>query len=101
MFPLKAFYWGQGGARENFALQIQNIVEAGYRNLGEIPIIIGECGIPMDMKSVFLHSGTLFILIRTSLFSKRGAFLTDDFYWQMRMMDAMMTGLERSLVGFT
>ena len=53
MFPLKAFYWGQGGARENFALQIRNIVEAGYRNLGEIPIIIGESGIPMDMKSVF------------------------------------------------
>ena len=48
-----------------------------------------------------LHSGTLFILIGTSLFSKREAFLTDDFYWQMRMMDAMMTGLERSLVGFT
>jgi hypothetical protein len=53
MFPLKAFYWGQKGARENFTLQIQNIVENGYRSLGETPVIIGECGIPMDMKYVF------------------------------------------------
>jgi hypothetical protein len=50
MFLLKAFYWGQRGVRENFSLQIRNIVEAGYRNLGEKPVIIGETGIPMDMK---------------------------------------------------
>ena len=50
MFPLKAFYWGQKGVRDNFALQIRNIVEAGYESLGEKPVIIGECGIPMDMK---------------------------------------------------
>ena len=50
MFPLKAFYWGQKGARENFSLQIRNIVEEGYKSLGETPVIIGECGIPMDMK---------------------------------------------------
>lgn len=54
MFPLKAFYWGHKGARDNFALQIRNIVEAGYRVLGETPVIIGECGIPMDMKYVNL-----------------------------------------------
>lgn len=29
------------------------------------------------------------------------AFKSEDFTWQMRMMDAMMTALERSLVGFT
>jgi hypothetical protein len=50
MFPLKTFYWGQKGARNNYALQIRNIVEAAYRTLGEIPIILGECGVPMDMK---------------------------------------------------
>lgn len=55
MFPLKAFYWGQWGARENFSLQIRNIVEAAYKSLGEMPVIIGECGIPMDMKSVNSH----------------------------------------------
>lgn len=50
MFPVKAFYWGQKGARENFALQLRNIVEAAYRSLGEKPVLIGECGVPMDMK---------------------------------------------------
>lgn len=50
MFPLKAFYWGQEGARDNFSLQIRNIVEHSYKSLGEQPVIIGECGIPMDMK---------------------------------------------------
>ena len=50
MFPLKAFYWGQKGARDNFFLQIRTIVEEGYRALGEKPVIIGEAGIPMDLK---------------------------------------------------
>ncbi|THH17235.1 hypothetical protein EW146_g3534 [Bondarzewia mesenterica] len=82
MFPLRAFYWGHNGARDNFFLQIRNIVEAGYKSLGEKPVIIGECGVPMDM-------------------NKREAFRTNNFKWQRRMMDAMITGLERSLVGFT
>ncbi|KAG6840292.1 hypothetical protein C0991_007685 [Blastosporella zonata] len=82
MFPLKAFYWGQGGARKNFSLQIRNIVDRAYEVLGEQPVVIGECGIPMDM-------------------NKKAAFLTEDFTWQTKMMDAMLTGLERSLVGFT
>ncbi|RDB17369.1 hypothetical protein Hypma_001831 [Hypsizygus marmoreus] len=82
MFPLKAFYWGQQGARDNFSLQIRTIVENGYKSLGEKPVIIGECGVPMDM-------------------NKKEAFMTEDFSWQLRMMDAMMTGLERSLIGFT
>lgn len=82
MFLPKAFYWGQRGARDNYALQIRNIVESGYRSLGEKPVIIGECGVPMDL-------------------NKGEAFFTDDFVWQGRMMDAMITALERALVGFT
>ncbi|CCM01373.1 uncharacterized protein FIBRA_03423 [Fibroporia radiculosa] len=82
MFPLKAFYWGHQGARDNFSLQIRNLVEAGYRSLGETPVIIGECGIPMDM-------------------NKGESFQTDRWTWQTRMMDAMVTALEQSLVGFT
>lgn len=53
MFPLKAFYWGQKGARDNYSLQIQNILDAGHKVLGEMPTLIGECGVPMDMKYVF------------------------------------------------
>ncbi|KAF9078603.1 glycoside hydrolase family 5 protein [Rhodocollybia butyracea] len=82
MFPLRAFYWGHKGARTNFALQIRNIVESAYSVLGDKPVVIGECGIPMDM-------------------NKKEAFKTDDFRWQTRMMDAMIVGLERAMVGFT
>jgi hypothetical protein len=82
MFPLKAFYWGHKGARDNFSLQIQNIVEEGNKSLGEIPVLFGECGVPMDMNN-------------------RESFTTENFSWQMRMMDAMLTGLDRALVGFT
>lgn len=53
MFPLKAFYWGQRGVRDNYSVQIRTIVEKAYQVLGENPVIIGECGIPIDMKFVF------------------------------------------------
>lgn len=53
MFVLRALYWGQAGVRENYKLQISNIVTEGYKSLGNTPVIIGECGIPMDMKSVY------------------------------------------------
>lgn len=33
--------------------------------------------------------------------SKGEAFETDRWDWQTKMMDAMLTALERSLVGFT
>ncbi|KAF8843464.1 glycoside hydrolase family 5 protein [Paxillus ammoniavirescens] len=82
MFPLKTFYWGQKGARDNYSLQIQNIINAGCEVLGEVPVLIGECGIPMDM-------------------NEKNAFKTENWTWQCRMMDAMMTGLERSLASFT
>ncbi|KAJ8496897.1 hypothetical protein ONZ45_g12265 [Pleurotus djamor] len=81
-FPLKTFYWGQRGARENYTAQIKNIVEAGYKALGEVPVILGECGIPMDM-------------------NQGEAFKSDDWTWQRRMMDALLTALERSLITFT
>ncbi|KAI0340430.1 glycoside hydrolase family 5 protein [Trametopsis cervina] len=82
MFPLKAFYWGQRGVRDNYTLQISNIANEAYRSLGEKPVIIGETGIPMDM-------------------NKGEAFKTDNWKWQLRMMDAVLTALERSLIGFT
>jgi hypothetical protein len=50
MFPLKAFYWGHLGARNNYSLQIRNLKEEACKSLGNIPVIFGECGIPMDMK---------------------------------------------------
>jgi hypothetical protein len=33
-------------------------------------------------------------------YSGKEAFTTEEFLWQRRMMDAMITGLDQSLVGF-
>ncbi|KAG8708082.1 hypothetical protein FRC08_000114 [Ceratobasidium sp. 394] len=83
MFVLRALYWGHQGARDNYTLQIGNIVRAAYNSLSSArPVIIGECGIPMDM-----NNGE--------------AFKSGDFEWHARMMDSLMTALERNLVGFT
>lgn len=99
MFPLQAFYWGQKGARDNYSLQIRKIVEESLKSLGETPVLIGECGVPMDLKCVFLHCYTL---ERDScLVSDGEAFKTENFGWQSRMMDALMMGLDQALVGFT
>jgi hypothetical protein len=67
--------------RNSYALQFRNIIEAGYRSIGEIPIIIGETGVPFD-----LNGGE--------------AFKTGDFHWQERQMDAICSALEENLVGF-
>jgi len=32
--------------------------------------------------------------------SHGGAFESDDWTWQLRMMDSMLTGLEQALIGF-
>ena len=48
----KVFYWGHRSARENYALQLRNITEEAYKSLGERPVLIGETGIPLDMKCV-------------------------------------------------
>ena len=104
MFFHKAFYWGQKGARDNYALQLQNIVEHGYKSLGETPVIIGECGIPMNIKLVFPFYNTIkksrYANWRLGATSRKEAFETENFVWHMRMMDAVISGLDRALVGF-
>lgn len=50
MFLLRALYWGHSSARDNFSLQLKTLASEAYASLGEKPIVIGECGIPMDMK---------------------------------------------------
>jgi len=52
MFITRAMYWGHASARDNFALQLGTIAREARKSLGECPVLIGECGIPMDMKCV-------------------------------------------------
>jgi hypothetical protein len=49
MFIWNALYFGEG-LRKNYALQIKNIVGAARKELGPVPVIFGECGVPMDLK---------------------------------------------------
>ena len=47
-------------------------------------------------------SFSIVILLRNlCLVSNGEAFQTENFGWQSRMMDALMTGLDQALVGFT
>jgi hypothetical protein len=50
MFIARALYFGHEAAKDNYTLQIGNLVRAAYDKLGEVPVVIGETGIPMDMK---------------------------------------------------
>lgn len=44
-----ALYVGEGGLKKNYSVQIGRIVKEARRNLGEVPILFGETGIPMDI----------------------------------------------------
>lgn len=65
----------------SYAVQFRNIIEAGYRSIGEVPVVIGETGVPFD-----LNNGE--------------AFRTGNFKWQERMMDAICSALEECLVSY-
>ncbi len=98
MFLPRALYWGHEAARDNYALQLRNIVHSAYANLGEKPVMIGESGIPMDLKWVDVVNARCETL--STYCSKGAAFVDGNWEWQEKMMDALVTGLDRSLVGF-
>jgi hypothetical protein len=50
MFFFHALYFGREGAKKNYAKQIRNSVQEARKQIGEVPIVFGECGVPMDMK---------------------------------------------------
>ncbi|WVQ85927.1 hypothetical protein IAT38_008095 [Cryptococcus sp. DSM 104549] len=81
MFLLKALYFGQKAAKSNYALQIKTLVLGARLKLGPVPVIFGECGVPMDLNN-------------------EQALKTGDWKWQERMMDALISAMEGALVGF-
>ncbi|KAM0787111.1 hypothetical protein ACM66B_006366 [Microbotryomycetes sp. NB124-2] len=81
MFLLKALYFGPWGLTKNYKKQIRNIVQAAYRNIGEVPVVLGETGVPFDLND-------------------KKAFETGDYVWQERMMDSICSALEQNLVSY-
>jgi hypothetical protein len=51
MFILNALYWGKS-VKVNYRTQIRNIVHNARKQIGDVPIVFGECGVPMDIKYV-------------------------------------------------
>lgn len=73
------------GARRvsaSFARQIGRLVERGRDEMGGIPTVVGECGIPFDMDG-------------------KRAYRTGDFSKQTRALDATMRALEANHASFT
>ncbi|WRT70672.1 uncharacterized protein IL334_007670 [Kwoniella shivajii] len=81
MFILKALYFGANGAKLNYAKQIKNLVLEARLKLGAVPVVIGECGVPMDLNN-------------------EHALKTGDWKWQERMMDSLISAMESANVGF-
>ncbi|CAD6570060.1 MAG: hypothetical protein TREMPRED_005575 [Tremellales sp. Tagirdzhanova-0007] len=80
MIIYNALYWGRG-VKKNYSLQVRNIVQGARQKLGEVPILIGECGVPMDLNN-------------------EEAFQTGNFTWHERMMDSVICAFETNMVGF-
>ena len=62
---IEATYFGVAGAKKNYEGQLRNIVRIGRSRVGNRPILIGECGIPMDINDkevIFLMAIDMYIL---------------------------------------
>lgn len=82
MFILRALYYGDEGAKDNYSLQIATLVREARDKFGmNVPIVFGECGVPIDLNG-------------------ETAFASGNWKWQERMLDAVITAMERSLVAF-
>ncbi|OCF33707.1 cytoplasmic protein [Kwoniella heveanensis BCC8398] len=81
MFVLKALYFGRDGAKANYAKQIKQLVLEARLKLGAVPVVIGECGVPMDI-------------------NQEHALKSGDWKWQEKMMDAVISAMEAAQVGF-
>ena len=82
MFILCALYFGAHGVMRNYRHQISNLVRKGYQALGDVPVVVGEVGIPYD--------------VNDSLRRTPG-----DYSVQRILLYALVSALEESLVSFT
>lgn len=77
-----ATYFGLSGAQRNFTGQITTIVKKSLANVGNLPIVFGECGIPMDI-------------------NEKKAFQTGNYDVHTTFLNAVINALEGNLVNFT
>lgn len=58
------------------------MLNIGLKNVGTKPCLIGECGIPMDI-------------------NQRQAFLSGDYQYHSKFLDAVISAMESNLLSFT
>ena len=81
-FLSQKFVIGPKRVRQSFADQIAQIIRISEQRMGGVPTLIGEVGIPFDMKN-------------------KRAYRTGDFSLQVKALDATVRALEANLVSFT
>ncbi|KAF9580325.1 hypothetical protein BGW38_003073 [Lunasporangiospora selenospora] len=79
---ISATFFGIKGAKKNYRGQISNVLNLGLKNVGPKPCLIGECGIPMDI-------------------NQRQAFMSGDYGYQSKFLDAVLSAMESNLLSFT
>ncbi|KAJ3077100.1 hypothetical protein HDU98_008535 [Podochytrium sp. JEL0797] len=79
---LQAAYFGLGGAEANYTGQMRNIVETGRKKVGIRPVLMGECGIPMDI-------------------NEKKAYTTGNYSTHNNFLDTVITSMEANMLNFT
>ncbi|PWZ03638.1 glycoside hydrolase [Testicularia cyperi] len=82
MFVLKALYFGAKALRRNYSTQLRTLLEYATASLGQVPVVIGEVGIPFDINGRF-------------------AYRTGDYGKQRELMDALISAMEDHGLGYT
>ena len=82
MFLLCALYFGTWGLFRNYLHQITTLCRRGRDTLGQVPILLGEVGIPYD--------------VNESLIRNPG-----DYSVQATLLDALISAMEKNWVSFT
>ncbi|KAI9183182.1 hypothetical protein H9P43_004099 [Blastocladiella emersonii ATCC 22665] len=79
---IAATYFGLQGAKRNYANQLRKLHATGKERVGNVPCVIGECGIPMDL-------------------NRRAAFDTGNYAHHNNFLDAVISAMEANLLHFT
>ncbi|KDN52579.1 glycoside hydrolase family 5 protein [Tilletiaria anomala UBC 951] len=82
MFFMKALYWGEQGARQNYLHQLTTQAKWGRVSMGEVPMLVGEIGLPFDINDAH-------------------AYRTGDYRKHAELVDGMLSALEKNWQSFT